>query len=104
MRQLPLLRGESAFLSARIALEAHGIPFVDVRSPMGAVGVSAFADALLVDDEDYDAAVAALAELEHTHDAPAGEAMASPAFRLVVNAIVSGIIVLWLTVLLHHRP
>jgi len=100
MRQLPLYGSVTFVLSARIALDAHRIRYVMHDSFAGGLPVSP--TCVLVDDGDFERACTIVADLQDTTSAPAPDACDAPVFRIVLNAVVSGIIFLWLMLALHR--
>lgn len=100
MRQLPLSGSVTFALSARIALDAHRIGYV-MPDPLSG-GLPTSSACILVDDEDFERACAVVAELQDTRPGPTLDADDAPLVRIIVNALVSGIIFLWLMLMLHQ--
>jgi hypothetical protein len=103
MRRLPLSASESLFLSAQIALDANDIPYNTSGSPLSWGAGPGSLGTILVDDADYDRAIAVIRDLQDTTVESAHDAYQSPIFRAFVQAIASGILWLWLELILR-RP
>jgi len=99
MRQLPLSGSVTFVLSAQIALDAHHIRYVTPDPFSGGLPLSS---CILVDDDDFEKARAVIADLQDTRPTPQPDADDAPIFRIVVNAVVSGLIFLWLMLVLHR--
>jgi len=100
MRQLPLSGSVTFALSARIALDAHQIRYVMPDSLGGGLPVSS--TSILVDDDDFERACTIIADLQDTSAGPTLDTDDAPVMRILINAVVSGIIFLWLMLALHH--
>lgn len=103
MRQLPLSGSESFFLSARIALDANDISYRTSGSPVAWGAGNGPFGGILVDEADYDRALEVIADLQDTTTDSVADAWRSPIFQAFVRAVASGIVWLWLELLLR-RP
>jgi hypothetical protein len=97
MRQLVLSGDESFVLSARIALDAQGIRHSDERRGF----LAGFENCILVDDADFERAVALVGGLRETR--PSDEMRSDRAFRLFVTTAVVLMLVAVVAIVLAER-